>query len=73
MGLSLSDLDELTLGMLLDVVRAFTSEEDCDIDEKYNRLKSIEKIVENGYKNGEISQEKYDNYKKSLEEYEGAS
>lgn len=73
MGLSLSDLDEITLGMLLDIIRAFAGEDDSIVDEKYSRLKSIEKMVENGYKNGEISKEKYENYKKSLEEYEGAS
>ena len=72
-GLSLSDLDEITLGMLLDIIKAFTGEDNNTVDEKYSRLKSIEKIVENGYNNGEISKEKYENYKKSLEEYEGAS
>ena len=44
-----------------------------EIEEKYKKLKAIEPIVEKRYLNGEISKEKYEDYKKALAEYEGVS
>lgn len=70
MGLSLSDLDKITIGFLADIMQSVSGEDNGDIDEKYQRLKSIEKIVETDYRNGKISKEKYDSYHKALSEYE---
>lgn len=59
--------------MLLDTVKVVNGEDITKIDEQYKKLKSIEKMVEKGYKNGEISKEKYSNYKLALAEYERVS
>ena len=45
-GLSLSDLDKITIGFLADIMQSLSGEDNGDIDEKYRQLKSIEKIVE---------------------------
>ncbi len=66
-------MDNITLGMLLDMLKVANGEDITKIDEQYQRLKSIEKIVEADYKNGKISKEKYDGYKKSLADYERVS
>ena len=63
-------MDNITLGMLLDMLKVANGEDITKIDEQYQRLKSIEKIVEADYKNGKISKEKYDSYHKALSEYE---
>ena len=59
--------------MLLDTVRASNGEDITKIDKQYKKLKSIEKMVEAGYKSGEISEEKYKNYKLAIAKYEGAN
>ena len=69
-GLSLSDLDKITIGFLADIMQSVSGEDNGDINEKYRQLKSIEKIVETDYRNGKISKEKYDSYHKALSEYE---
>lgn len=70
MGFSLADLDKITIGFLLDVMQSAAGDDNSNIDEKYRKLKSIEKIVEADYKSGKISKEKYDSYHKALSEYE---
>ena len=59
--------------MLLDMLKVANGEDITKVDEQYKRLKSIEKIVEEDYKNGKISKAKYDDYKKSLADYERVS
>ena len=56
--------------MLLDILRATAGEDSTEIDERYNKLKSIEKLVEEKYINGEICKKKYDDFKAALCEYE---
>ncbi len=51
-------------------MQSATGDDNSNIDEKYRKLKSIEKIVEADYKSGKISKEKYDSYHKALSEYE---
>ena len=58
------------MGMLLDMLKVANGEDITKVDEQYKRLKSIEKIVEEDYRNGKISKEKYDSYKTALSEYE---
>lgn len=55
------------------MLKVANGEDITKTDEQYKRLKSIEKIVEEDYKNGKISKEKYDGYKKSLADYERVS
>lgn len=42
-------------------------------EEKYKKLKAVEKLVEERYAKGEISKEKYNDYRKALAEYEEVS
>lgn len=69
-GLSLNDLDNISLGMLLDILRAAAGEDITETDERYNKLKAIENLVEEKYAKGEICKKKYDNFKAALCEYE---
>ena len=55
------------------MLKVANGEDITKVDEQYKRLKSIEKIVEEDYKNGKISKAKYDDYKKSLADYERVS
>lgn len=72
-GLSLEDLDKISIGFLLDVMQEISGNDGTEIEERYNKLKAIEKIVEQRYLKGEISEEKYINYRKAIQEYEEAS
>lgn len=72
-GLSLEDLDKISIGFLLDVMQEISGNDGTELEERYNKLKAIEKIVEQRYLKGEISEEKYINYRKAIQEYEEAS
>lgn len=77
-GLSVADMDQFTIGMLLNFafaynrIRKLANGEDApDVDARYKQLKAIAPIVEERYRNGQITKEKYDEYRKSLERYGG--
>lgn len=76
-GFAVADFDKFTYGMLINYCNAHDrlqriarGESVPDEEMQYKQLKSIEPIVEDQFKKGEISQEKYDDYKKSLFEWE---
>lgn len=56
--------------MLLDILRAYSGDDGSRTDEKYEKLKSIEMLVEERFKNHEINKQKYDDFKAALREYE---
>ena len=72
-GFSLDDLDKISIGFLLDILQEISGNDGTELEEKYKKLKAIEPIVEKRYLKGEITKEKYQNYKKALAEYEGVS
>ncbi len=63
-------MDKISLGMLLDILRAYSGDDDSVLDDRYKKLKSIETLVEERFKNGEIDKQKYDDFKVALKEYE---
>lgn len=69
-GLSLEDLDKISIGFLLDIMQEISGNDGTELDEKYKKLKAVEKLVEERYAKGEISKEKYNDYRKALAEYE---
>lgn len=56
--------------MLLDILRVYSGDDDSVLDDRYKKLKSIETLVEERFKNGEIDKQKYDDFKVALKEYE---
>lgn len=69
-GISINDLDSITIGFLIDVIRAVGGYDGYESEQKYNKLKSIESLVEEQYKNGEMTFEEYQDYKEALLQYE---
>lgn len=69
-GLSLDDLDKISIGFLLDILQEVSGNDGIELEEKYKKLKAIEPIVEKRYLNGEITKDEYDDYKTALAEYE---
>ena len=76
-GLSLEDMKHITVGMGINIMRANADlkklshgEKVPDREKQYRVLKAQEKNVEEKYKNGEISKEKYDSFKNVLREWE---
>lgn len=76
-GFAVADFDKFTYGMLINYCRAHDrlqriarGESVPDEEMQYKQLKSIESIVEQQFLNGEITKEKYDDYKNSLAEWE---
>lgn len=77
-GLTVADMDQFTIGMLLNyayahnrIQRIANGESVPDTDARYKQLKSIAPIIKEKYKAGQISKEKYDEYRKSIERYGG--
>ena len=77
-GFTVADFDKFSYGMLINYCNEYdrcqrraNGEKVADTDKQYKQLKKIMPLIEQKYKNGEISQKQYDNYIKSLDEYEG--
>lgn len=78
-GLQLCDLKSLTIGMGINLIRANADlnkiargEYVPDREKQYRALKAQEKTVEERYKNGEITKQKYDSFKSALRQWEEA-
>lgn len=76
-GLTLHDLRDITVGMGInlmhansDLQRMRNGETVPDYEKQYRVLKAQEKNVEEKYRNGEITKQKYDNFKEALRQWE---
>lgn len=76
-GLTLHDLRDLTVGMGInlmhansDLQRMRNGETVPDYEKQYRVLKAQEKNVEEKYRNGEITKQKYDSFKEALRQWE---
>lgn len=76
-GYSVADLDKMTLGMCLNLIKSTDrlkakarGEQVEDPEEQYQRLKKIQPIVEERYAKGEISEAKYRDFMQSILDYE---
>lgn len=74
-GLTVSDMDKFTFGMLINYCRAYDRvqsrgdfDEEAEEERRFEQLKSVRGIVEERFKNGEIGQKEYSDYLKSIEE-----
>lgn len=56
--------------MLIDILYDLNGVDSDEIDSRYKQLKSIEHIVEERYRNGEMTVEKYNDFRAALKEYE---
>ena len=72
-GLTAADMDLFDIGQLLDIATAYnnlSSENDENIDFKYQQLKEFEAIYKEKYEKGEISEADYKSYISALIEGE---
>ncbi len=76
-GMTLHDLRDITVGMGInlmhanrDIQRISNGETVPDYEKQYRVLKAQEKNVEEKYKNGEITKQKYDSFKEALRQWE---
>lgn len=76
-GLTLRDLRDITVGMGInlmhansDLQRIRNGETVPDYEKQYRVLKAQEKNVEEKYRNGEITKQKYDSFKEALRQWE---
>ena len=73
-GLTAADLDEWNLGFVIDYINEYVNtlpgKKNVDIDEKYEKMKKIQPVVEDRYRNGEYPQDKYDRFIDFIKRYE---
>lgn len=76
-GFPLSAWEEFTVGMMLNYARAYdrrqavnAGERVSDPDDQYCKLKAMQPQVEEMYQRGEIREERYRSFMKSIENYE---
>lgn len=69
-GISISDLDSITTGFLIDIMKAVGGDDGYETEQRYKKLKNIENLVEEQHRNGEISFKEYQDYKDALIQYE---
>lgn len=77
LGISISDMDKFTYGMLLNLTHSHTrlkqqiaGEQVENPHKQYKQLKNIEPLIDERYKAGKITQKEYLNFKKQIEDYE---
>lgn len=77
LGVSIADMDRFTYGMLLNLThsharlrRQMAGERVENPQRQYKQLKAIEPLIDERYKNGEIGQKEYLNFKAQIENYE---
>lgn len=77
LGVSIADMDRFTYGMLINLTHSHTrlkmqmaGKQVANADEQYKQLKAIEPLIDERYKNGEIGQKEYLNFKAQIENYE---
>ena len=70
-------MDKFSYGMLINYCREYDrcqkiirGESVTDSEKQYKQLKRILPLVKKRFENGEISKQKYENYIKSLSDYE---
>lgn len=76
-GLTANDLEEMTVGMCINFINAFVrqkkrmnGENVPDPEQQYKKMKAIEEVVEERHRSGAISDEKYREYRKMIDDYE---
>lgn len=73
-GLSAADLDDWNLGFVIDYINEYVNtlpgKKNVDIDEKYEKMKKIQPVVEDRYRKGEYPQDKYDRFIDFIKRYE---
>lgn len=73
-GLTADEIDEWNIGTIIDYIHMrVRSQSDKNVysdDERYKILKQLEPDIEDKYRRGEITVEKYQRFKKQLGEWE---
>lgn len=75
-GLTAADLNEWNIGFVIDYINEYINSQPrkgrkpVDVDEKYEKMKKIEPLVEQRYKNGDYPQDKYDRFMGFIRWYE---
>lgn len=77
-GLTVADFDRYTYGMLINYARGYDriqrisrGEEVPDEEAQYQKLKSIEELVAQRWAAGELTEQEYRDYRRSIDGYEG--
>lgn len=70
-------MDRMTVGMCINFIYAYdrcearrNGYEIADPEEQYRKLKAASEVVEERYRRGEISRERYEEYMRPIWEYE---
>lgn len=76
-GIATAEIDEWNIGFIIDFAHEIYREKlrrsgkkVSSPEESYEKMKKIEPMIDERFKKGEIEQEKYDNFKKLIREYE---
>lgn len=76
-GITADEINDWNIGFIIDFVNQCNREKlrrsgkrIVDPEERYEKMKQLEPMIDERYKNGEIEQEKYDNFKRMIREYE---
>lgn len=73
-GLSAADLDEWNIGLVIDYISEFVNtapgKKRVNIDEKYQKMKKLQPMIEERFRQGEYPQEKYDVFMTFIRRYE---
>lgn len=78
-GLTAADLDEWNLGFVIDYINEYISSQPrkghktVDMDEKYEKMKKLQPMIEQRYQSGEYPQDKYDRFMGFIHRYEEES
>ena len=75
-GLTAADLDSWNIGFVVDYINEYINTTRSgkgnapDIDEKYEKMKKIQPIIEQRYNAGDYPKEKYDRFMEFIKWYE---
>ncbi len=73
-GLTVADLNNMTLGMCINYMHSYdrlrSGKKEADPEQHYRYLKEIEPVFDEEYRNGNISEEKYKEFKRQIREWE---
>ena len=77
-GLTAADLDNWSIGFVCDYIKEYvdsihSKSRNPDVDEKYEKMKKLQPMIEQRYQSGEYPQDKYDRFMGFIHRYEEES
>lgn len=76
-GIAADEINDWNIGFIIDYIYQCHREKlkrsgkrVVDTEERYEKMKQLEPLIDERYKNGEVEQERYDSFKRMIREYE---